>query len=241
MRFAGLEISRVRTEYPPDFDSETVSIIESVRPFTMTSPERLFGLIRAVEYIIKAAIPGAFVECGVWRGGSMMAVAEMLIRLSATERSLFLFDTYGGMPEPGSEDRDLQGSTPDLEKAVIRCEASLQDVQHNLLSTAYPRGNLNFVKGKVEDTIPHNTPQQIALLRLDTDWYESTKHELEHLYPRLSSGGVLIIDDYGHWRGSRKAVDEYFAERAILLNRMDYTGRISIKTSAESNSSFRQR
>jgi O-methyltransferase len=83
----------------------------------------------------------------------------------------------------------------------------------------------------VEDTIPASVPEQIALLRLDTDWYESTKCELEILFPRLVKGGVIIIDDYGCWQGARKAVDEYFNKNniAILLNRMDDTGRIGIK------------
>ena len=83
----------------------------------------------------------------------------------------------------------------------------------------------------VEDTIPNQAPKEIALLRLDTDWYESTLHELEHLYPRLVSGGVLIIDDYGHWRGAREAVDEYIDKHKLklFLTRIDYTGRLCVK------------
>ena len=77
--------------------------------------------------------------------------------------------------------------------------------------------------------IPKYLPGEIALLRLDTDWYKSTQHELIHLYPLLVGSGVLIIDDYGHWQGAKKAVDEYFSDKKILLNRIDYTGRISIK------------
>jgi hypothetical protein len=95
----------------------------------------------------------------------------------------------------------------------------------------YPKEKLHYVQGKVEDTIPGAAPGQIALLRLDTDWYESTHHELIHLYPRLSAGGVLIVDDYGHWQGSRRAVDEWIAQTGarILLNRIDYTGRVAVK------------
>ncbi len=102
----------------------------------------------------------------------------------------------------------------------------------NLAATGYDAQRLHYVKGKVEDTIPSAAPEQIAILRLDTDWYASTRHELEHLYPRLARGGVLIIDDYGHWEGARRAVDEYFATQqvAILLNRLDQTGRIAIKS-----------
>jgi hypothetical protein len=97
--------------------------------------------------------------------------------------------------------------------------------------TNYPQDKLNYVVGKVEDTIPETLPRKIALLRLDTDWYESTLHELNHLYPLLTEGGVLIIDDYGHWQGAKKAVDEYIEKNKlkILLNRIDYTGRIAIK------------
>ena len=98
-------------------------------------------------------------------------------------------------------------------------------------STGYDQGLVHLVKGRVEETIPEHAPDSIAFLRLDTDWYESTKHELEHLFPRLSRHGVLIVDDYGHWKGARKAVDEYFAENKIkiLLSRVDYTGRVAVK------------
>jgi O-methyltransferase len=110
------------------------------------------------------------------------------------------------------------------------CIASLDDVRANLLSTGYPANQIHFVPGKVEQTIPKTLPERLALLRLDTDWYESTKHELEHLYPRLSNDGVLIIDDYGHWRGAREAVDEFFLRsRHPLLHRLDYTGRLMLK------------
>lgn len=97
--------------------------------------------------------------------------------------------------------------------------------------SVYPSEHIHFIKGKAEDTIPRHAPRQIALLRLDTDWYESTKHELEHLFHRLSPGGVIIIDDYGFWKGARKAVNEYFLDNniAILLTRMDETGRMAIK------------
>jgi O-methyltransferase len=83
----------------------------------------------------------------------------------------------------------------------------------------------------VEDTLPDQAPERIALLRLDTDWYASTKHELEQLYPRLAEGGVLIVDDYGHYEGARRAVDEYFraAGEPVLLNRIDFSGRLVIK------------
>src|SRR5262249_52452971 len=111
----------------------------------------------------------------------------------------------------------------------------LEAVRRVMLGTGYDERKLVFVKGKVEDTVPGQAPAQIALLRLDTDWYESTRHELAHLFPRPAPGGVLIIDDYGHWQGARKAADEYFeAQRiAILLNRIDFSARIAVKLSAD--------
>jgi hypothetical protein len=224
---------------PPDFDARAVEIIRAVRPYTMTSHERLFSLIQAVRYVAAARIPGSLVECGVWRGGSMMAAALTLLECSDAKREVYLFDTFEGMSTPTEHDVAIDGKaaatllksprSSDPESAW--CYATLPDVQAALARTRYPAGQVHFVQGKVEDTLPARAPQSIALLRLDTDWYESTRHELEHLYPRLSPGGVLIIDDYGHWAGCRKAVDEYFGSRGIplLLNRVDYTGRIAIK------------
>ncbi len=113
----------------------------------------------------------------------------------------------------------------------VWCIASLQEVRHNMQATGYPSGQIHYIEGRVEETIPAQIPDSIALLRLDTDWYESTRHELEHLYPRLVEGGVLVLDDYGHWQGARQAVDEYFAQAGHrpLLQRIDYSGRLAVK------------
>ena len=110
----------------------------------------------------------------------------------------------------------------------------MEEARANLLCTGYPAGKMQFVKGKVEDTIPASAPEHIALLRLDTDWFESTYHELIHLYPRLSPGGILIIDDYGYWQGARKAVDRYIEEHQLklLLTRVDDSARMSVKMTA---------
>lgn len=169
----------------------------------------------------------------------MMAVAETLLRAGDTSRDLYLFDTFEGMPPPTENDVDIAGVTAesllnrsDKERdESVWCRATLDVVKEALGSTGYPGEKIHFIKGMVEQTIPHLVPDKIALLRLDTDWYESTKHEMEHLFPRLSKGGVLIIDDYGHWQGARKAVDEYLEKNdvKILLNRIDYTGRIAVK------------
>lgn len=222
---------------PPDFDPRVVDICRAVAPFTMTSPERVAALVEAVRYVARHAIPGAIVECGVWRGGSMMAVAQTLLEIDDS-RELHLFDTFDGMPPPAAADRDLTGaSAADLMAADSKqtgdvwARSPLTDVRRNLLGTGYPESRVRFVAGRVEETLPASAPERIAILRLDTDWYESTRHELVHLFPRLSVGGVLIIDDYGHWQGARLAVDEYLAETGarLLLNRIDATGRIGVK------------
>lgn len=226
--------------FPPDFDDATIGICRQVEPFTMTSHERIFALCRSVEYVVRNDVPGDIVECGVWRGGSMMAVARTLIAEGAT-RQLHLFDTFDGMSEPTDADRNYRGqraadalATEDKATSWNWACSPLEDVEKNLRTTGYDQGHVTMVQGKVEETLPERAPARISLLRLDTDWYESTYHELVHLYPRLSVGGVLVIDDYGHWEGARKAVDRYLAENNVklLLNRIDYTGRIGVKLEA---------
>ncbi len=223
-----------------DTESEFRELAERMRPFTMTSFERMYALFKAVEFIEAAKISGDIVECGVWRGGSMMLVAHLLVKLRRTSRSLYLFDTYEGLPRPDeSKDVDIWGNRAidgwrprrTGDESSYWANASLDEVRANMLTTGYPPERLHFVKGMVEDTIPESAPGQIALLRLDTDWYESTRHEMQHLFPRLSLNGVLIIDDYGHFAGARRAVDEYVAEHALplLLHRIDYSGRMAIK------------
>jgi hypothetical protein len=228
-----------RLEPDVGWEPEHREIFHAVQPYTQTRTERLFALIEAVKYVVANDIPGCIVECGVWRGGSVMAVARTLLNLHREDRDLFLFDTFEGMPRPTAVDVDFRGASalPVFESMRTREDASrfnrvdLEEVRRNVLSTGYDRHRFHFVKGKVEDTIPQRAPESIALLRLDTDWYESTRHELIHLYPRLSPGGVLIIDDYGHFQGARKATDEYIAGHRLplLLHRIDYTGRIAVK------------
>jgi hypothetical protein len=170
----------------------------------------------------------------------MMTIALTLKKLGYTDRELHLYDTYAGMTAPTDADKSFQGEGADQllqqeigqkEESVIWAYSSLGEVKKNVLSTGYPENKIHFIEGDVLLTIPAQVPANIVLLRLDTDWYASTRHEMIHLYPLLISGGVLIIDDYGFWRGSRQAVDEYIAEHqpGLLLNRMDDTGRIAIK------------
>ncbi len=245
LHHCGVDIIRFKKEsiatlsLPPDFEKINRDIITSVQPFTMTSPERVNSLIEAVKYVVKNKIDGAFVECGVWKGGSAMAMTLTLKSLGESSRELFLYDTFSGMVAPTEVDVSLNGETAKkhfcgtktLEDASTWCFSSLTEVKQNIATTGYPLQKINFIEGKVEETIPQHIPKKIALLRLDTDWYESTKHELTHLFPLLTPKGVIIIDDYGHWEGARKAVDEFISQNniSILLNLIDYTGHIGIK------------
>lgn len=222
-----------------DISESDNRILQDVKAYTMTSPERVFAVLEAVRYVLKADLPGSVVECGVWRGGIMMAVARLLCLQERFDKDLYLFDTFEGMTLPAEVDVDFRGRKASLEFLAKRrngdssnwCYASLSEVRANLETVGYVRNKIHYIVGKVEETVPEQAPEEISILRLDTDWYESTMHELVHLYPRLVKGGVLIVDDYGHWQGARKAVDEYFAinKIPILLNRIDYTGRIAVK------------
>ena len=229
----------------PDLAAADQAIIEQVRPYTMTSEARLEALLAATDYVLDAGIDGAFVECGVWRGGSMMAVILRLLERGVTDRDIYLYDTFEGMTEPTKEDvsdyspaaletwQQAQGSNEKAWDGFFNAEVFNEDsVRERLQATGYPAQRLHFVKGKVEDSVPQTLPPQTAVLRLDTDWYTSTQHEMQYLYPLLVSGGVVIIDDYGHWKGCRQAVDEYFAQPEHcqpLLHRVDYTCRQGIK------------
>ena len=229
--------------YPPvlkGVDESTAKTIAAVRPYTMTSDQRVAALCDAVRYVVTNRIPGDIVECGVWKGGSMMAVARTLLELGDRTRDLHLFDTFEGMTAPTGEDvaltgesaADLMAASADREDAEsVWCRAPLDVVRQAMASVGYDGSRIHYVKGRVEDTIPAAAPERIALLRLDTDWYESTRHEMIHLFPRLCVGGVLILDDYGHWLGARQAVDEYLSEHSVplFLQKIDYTGRYAVK------------
>jgi len=233
--------SSLANRLPIEATSADRQIIEHVRPFTMTSTERIWSLLQAVDYVNSNDVQGDFVECGGWRGGSVMAMALRLQQLNAMHRTIWLYDTFEGMTPPTKEDVDavvgisaaqLLATTQPADGDNVWCIANQSDVERNLATTNYPTENLKYVVGDVSETLKVNVPDQISLLRLDTDWYESTKSELDVLYPKLVIGGVCILDDYGHWQGARKAVDDYFANKAArpLLLPVDFSGRIFIKT-----------
>jgi len=239
-----LENSGYRVVHPQqsycDMAPAFLRLWDQVKPFTMISIERGYALYSAVRYLLRAGIPGDFAECGVWKGGAAMLMALTILETSPDDpRKIHLFDTYSGMTPPGKNDRIAWNDRPVREKweedlkgeknnfgwwAVPR-----REVLDHMASISYPEEFYTAVEGDVAETIPEYAPEKLALLRLDTDWYESTAHELNVLYPRLQPGGVLLIDDYGHFTGARKAVDEYFRNQPVLLHRDDYTGRSLVK------------
>jgi hypothetical protein len=224
----------------PD-DRAYVDIFDTVAQYTMTSQDGLettYSLFQAVKYIVENNIPGDMVECGVWRGGSMMLIAHALKHFGDVSRKLFLYDTFAGMTEPDDIDIDFDNkamkpvwSKAKSEGMVIGWGGAVDNVRTNLLSTGYPYERMHFIAGDVLQTIPATLPSRIALLRLDTDWYKSTLHELQHLYDLIVPHGVLIIDDYGWCRGARQATDEFFRDRPFkpMMHRVDQGPRLMIK------------
>jgi hypothetical protein len=215
----------------PEISDDAVHALGLVKPYTMTSVERLWAMWQSLTHIAAANIPGDIVECGVWKGGNL-ALAGLVCDAKGLDRSIYGFDTYTGMTAPTASDgASALGKFEKFQREGSEwCYSPLDEVKANIARvTKYDR--YRFIAGKCEDTLsdPANLPEQISILRLDTDWYESTKAELEVLYPRLSPGGILILDDYGHWGGARQAADEYFSTKPALLSRIDYTGRLHIK------------
>jgi O-methyltransferase len=225
-----------------DLEEEFLRLFDSCRTETMTSVERMYALYQATCHVVDRNVPGDLAECGVWRGGSVMLMALTLLARGCTDRTIWLYDTFDGVSPP--DDVDVQEMSGRRAKDLLaERERSPDDpfwgiaprplVESNLRRTGYPMQRFRIVEGDVLTTLPAEAPASVAVLRLDTDWYRSTRHELEQLYPRLSPGGILIVDDYGYWRGARKATDEYFQSLGSrpLLHRIDYTGRICVKPS----------
>lgn len=212
---------------------EENQIINKCLKYSMTTKARMWALINSINYVFNKNIQGDFVECGVWKGGNLI-LYNLLNEKKNLRRNIYGYDTFEGMPLPGKYDFKYDGrSAIDLYNQRIKsnngwCKSTLDEVEKNI-SKECPDHNINLIKGKVEDTllIEKNIPEKISILRIDTDFYESTKIELEILFPRLEKDGVLIIDDYGHFKGARKAVDEYFKTKPFLIY-VDHTCRLLI-------------
>ena len=230
----------ILTNEDPD-DRAYSNIANQIQPYTMTLNDGLettYALFQAVKYIVQNKIAGDFAECGVWRGGSMMLIAYALQHFGDTSRQLYLYDTYAGMTEPDDIDIDFDGNpmkpiwTMATQQGKIMAPGGpIEHVKANLRATGYPEAQMHFIAGDVLQTIPAQVPSRIALLRLDTDWYKSTLHELQHLYDLIVPHGVLIIDDYGWCRGARQATDEFFRDRPFkpMMHRVDQGPRVLIK------------
>jgi hypothetical protein len=218
---------QLRKYYHEFKDEQFWRILPEVYNYTQLSMETIWSLYEAVRYITIKGIKGDIVECGVFLGGAMMLIVKTLQSLNVTDRKLWLYDSFAGFVGQQAPDDiswmgdKVAGTLPDF--TVI--------VSENMKSTGYPEGNYRICKGDIEVLAPANENGDIAILRLDTDTYFSTRAELEHFYPKLVPGGVIIIDDYGHALGARRATDEYFSDpsRTILLNRVNFTNRIGIK------------
>jgi len=228
-------------KYPAEFTKKDIEIFNFVneKKITMISYQRMFANMLVAKNIIQNNIEGDFIECGVWKGGSTLLVKLLFDEYKINNR-VWLFDTFEGMTEPSIEDVKSTTGENAINKFLISkkneyvdwCYASIEEVQKNFVEAGVNLSNCNFIKGDVENTIPKEAKNidKISFLRLDTDWYESTKIELKYLYPKIIKKGFLIIDDYGRWDGSKKAVDEYFEKMKIqpLKSMIDYSSRLIV-------------
>ena len=223
--------------FPVEINDQIKKFINVSDEFSMGGKHRMYVLSQAIFNSKINKIEGDFIECGVWRGGNIL-LFKLLGDFYNLNKYTYAYDTFDGMTLPEDVDVDLKGnSASELMKKIAKdekdnnkwCYSGIDEVKNNILKYSN-LNNINFIKGPVEQTLlsEKNLPKKISVLRIDTDFYSSTKIELEILYPRLQSGGVLIIDDYGHWAGSRKAVDEYFTKKD-WLHYVDYTCRYIIK------------
>ena len=213
--------------------------IDLVSKFSMTPKIRIYNLLQALRHLKIKKIDGDYVECGVWRGGNVLLFKKFLENEDFSQRNIYAFDTFEGMTNPDENDFEINTniSATKLLKNDKKKETnvwgvcSLENVKKNISKYVNNLENIYFVKGPVEITLNEakNIPEKISLLRLDTDWYQSTKKELEVLYEKVSSGGVIIIDDYGHWGGSKKAVDNFFSDKYVWMHYVDYACRLIIK------------
>ena len=234
----------INNSIPVEFNRAELEIINYImsNKLTMASCERLYATVMACKYVLDNDIQGDFVECGVWRGGNALAAAE-IFKIYGSDKKVWLFDTFQGMTAPADVDIGaLSGESAKFKYEANQnkthntwCYASLDEVRNNFAKRKVT-SNVFFIQGNVNQTLTSDITERlnkISILRLDTDFYESTKNEIEVLYPKLSIGGVLIIDDYGHWQGSRKAIDEYFKQnpKKPFLQYIDYTGRMGVKNS----------
>ncbi len=214
-------------------DPRKLWLVKAVGANSMASYARRANVYELATRAEKAGLAGAFVECGVWRGGCA-AIMAYVAKAAGRGRKTWLFDSFEGLPEPTSQDgeraRVYAGDrTSGAMASIAKCVGPLEDVKALFARLGIAESAYVTVKGWFQDTLPVSRDQigPIALLRLDGDWYESTKVCLDNLYDLVVPGGFVIIDDYGHWEGCKKAIDEFFAARGVqpTLHPIDDTGR----------------
>ncbi len=202
--------------------------IKRCTPYTLTSQARMSMLWDAIEDVHKKDIPGCFVEAGVYKGGSSM-LAAYAMKYFDMERDIFMFDTFKGMTQPGENDYKMNKEVSsneylkkwkDNQKETHNewCYASYPEVLHNINGVGYPF--FDMITGNVLKTVQKGMCSSIAVLRIDVDFYDATKHMLDKFYDQVEDGGYIIFDDYWCWNGTHKAVNEFFDERAIPLSKL---------------------
>jgi O-methyltransferase len=229
---------------PTDYKPSHADTYNKVKDHTMMTSQRVVAICNAVDYLTENNIEGDIVACGVWRGGAVMTAIDTLKKANSTSRDIYVYDTFEGMTTPGHEYDLKTGGNSGVGKTaeelyknatasdLVFCYSAIDEVKQNIEQFGYPRQKVHYIKGMVEDTIPATLPKKIAFLYFSISFYKSVLHTLEHLYPLIASGGVILISDYGDWEGTKKAVDEYIENNKVklLLNRIDQTGRIGVKS-----------
>ena len=245
LRDRGIEVSRTKVKGQENLlgyvEDDFRQLYQKYAPYTMVSWSGLYGAYRAVNHIIDHDIKGDLAECGVWKGGCSAFMMELLKRRDQHKvRKFYLYDTFEGMTAPTGKDVHFSGAQFAQKQFKAKQKADekwsyspLEEVKTIIAKAGYPESQTKFIKGDVRETLEETKPKTLALLRLDTDWYDSTKAEMQHLYPRLQSGGVLICDDYGAWKGSYEAIHDYFKETGqptpLLQVDTSYGGATAIK------------
>ena len=220
-----------------ELSQNDIKLIDLISKYSMTPKIRIYNLIQALRHLEHNEVQGDYVECGVWKGGNLILFKKFLEKNNLISKKIYAYDTFEGMTTPSSYDYNL--STKESAENILKGDkdrktnnwgiCSLEDVKSNILKTVGNLDSIEFVKGPVEETLNNKIPNKISLLRLDTDWYSSTKKELEVLYDNVTPGGIIIIDDYGHWSGTKKAVDEFFLNKYVWMHYVDYACRLIIK------------
>lgn len=205
------------------------NIFNKIQHLTLLQHERIDCNIKSIDYIIDNNIEGDIVEIGVYKGGSILSMMLRLEEKNVLNRLIHLYDTFEGMTESSDCDIDLNNIKASSAMDMYLCRCDLESVKYNIKNnTSYPENLINYHVGSILKT--NFIPKKISILRLDTDFYESTKFELDNFFDKVSSGGVVIVDDYGHWQGCKKAVDEFLTNHPeIQVEKIDYTGIKFIK------------